>query len=364
MISYIIPTRDRPEELARTLRSIAALGDHAESGGAEVIVVDNASRERPVVVARAGDVPVRLVTLRENLGAAARNVGARRADRRSGWLVMLDDDSAPLDGSFLSGLASVPERVGAVSADIVLPDGSRERGGLPEVFVGCGVAVRAGVFRGLGGYDVSFGYYAEEYDFSARLIGAGYGVRFEPGFRVLHRKAAHGRDFGVILSRLVRNNGWVIARYAPDGELDGAMGAMLDRYGAIARGEGVEGAYESARRELRATVGGQPRAALDGSGWARFTGLASARAALASSAATGRASLVEPGKHAEVVRRALEERGLSVVEDGDDAGVRVIATLSPGPMLDAMSRHGLDGRVIAPWVEAERFRPVRRASAA
>jgi GT2 family glycosyltransferase len=363
MISYLIPTRDRPEELARTLGSIAALGDHAETGGAEVIVVDNASRERPVVLARAGDVPVRLVTLRENLGAAARNVGARRADGRSAWLVMLDDDSAPVDGAFLSRLSSVPAGVGAVSADIALPDGSRERGGLPEVFVGCGAAVRAGVFRDLGGYDGSFGYYAEEYDFSARLIASGFSVRFEPAFRVLHRKAAHGRDFGVILSRLVRNNGWVIARYAPDDELDGAMGAMLERYGAVAQREGVTGAYESARRELRATLGAQPRMALDAAGWARFTGLSAAREALRAlgPAGAGRVSLVEPGKHAEVVRRAVEERGLSVA---DGAGVRVIATLSPGPMLDAMARLGSDARVIAPWMEAERFRPVGRAAAA
>ncbi len=35
MISYIVPTRNRPEILRETLRGIEALGDHARAGGAE-----------------------------------------------------------------------------------------------------------------------------------------------------------------------------------------------------------------------------------------------------------------------------------------------------------------------------------------
>jgi len=36
MISYVLPTRDRPERLKATLHALAALGDHREAGGAEV----------------------------------------------------------------------------------------------------------------------------------------------------------------------------------------------------------------------------------------------------------------------------------------------------------------------------------------
>ena len=41
-------------------------------------------------------------------------------------------------------------------------------------------------------------------------------MAFDPWFRVLHRKVTANRDMNVILSRLVRNNGWVAQRYAPE----------------------------------------------------------------------------------------------------------------------------------------------------
>ena len=101
MISYIIPTRNRHQELAKTLDAIDRLGRQIGMGGAEVIVADNAS-DTPVRLPE--QLPcgtgVRTVRLDENSGTAARNIAARHADERSDWLIMLDDDSAPLDSGF------------------------------------------------------------------------------------------------------------------------------------------------------------------------------------------------------------------------------------------------------------------------
>src|SRR6185295_878373 len=47
MLSYIIPTRNRPLRLKQTLTALESLGSHEHLGGAEVIVIDNASDEFP-----------------------------------------------------------------------------------------------------------------------------------------------------------------------------------------------------------------------------------------------------------------------------------------------------------------------------
>lgn len=359
MISFVLPTHNRPAELARTIDAVWAIGIE----GAELIVVDNASPSPAGPAETRSGLAIREIRLPTNIGTAARNVGARHA--RHDWLVMLDDDSHPLDAGVLDAIADAGPRVGAIAGDIVLPDGSRERGGLPEVFVGCGAAIRRDLFLSLGGYDESFGYYAEEYDLCARLIAGGHRVAFDPRLRVLHRKVSTGRDFATILHRLVRNNGWVLARHAPDAEREPSLDAMLGRYARIAESEGVTDAFASAQAELRRTIGVQPRAPLSGAHWDRFTGLAAACEALERSVpeAARTAAIIEPGKNESQVREAIARLGLIIVGDADRADVRIIGTLSPGPMLDAARTHAGDPRVIAPWSAADAARPSRAAAA-
>ena len=362
MISYIIPTRDRHEDLARTLGRIDALGDHAAIGGAEVIVADNASAVpvRPPARLESG-VGVRVLRLDRNHGAAARNKAAAMADRACRWLVMLDDDSHPLDGGLCGALLDAAPAAGAVQAEIMLSDGTHEAGGLPEVFIGCGVAIRREVFCKLGGYDASFDYYVEEYDLAARMLRAGYRVDYDRRFRVEHRKVGTGRDFGRILHRLVRNNAWVAQRYAPDEQRLGEIQETLTRYAQIAWREGVSGAYLRGVADLAFTLARQGREPLSACVYDRLTGLAHARAALAAAnccAPLGRCAMVSTGKNGWAVARALEELGASVVRDPAQAQTLVIGTLSPGPMLDALALHaGADApwrgrRVVAPWAGA------------
>lgn len=380
MISYIIPTWNRPERLKRTLTALATLGDHRACGGAEVIVVDNASNERLVMPRElASGVPLVSLVRERNEGAAARNAGAAASDPASDWLVMLDDDSYPDDTAFLEGLQHQPADVWAVSADIFLtgrggPRGSspREAGGLPEVFIGCGVAVRRGLFLELGGYDAGFGYYAEEYDLAARMIRAGGRVVFDEGFTVTHAKDGRGRDMHTILARLVRNNGWVMQRYAPEGARAGAVREVRQRYRRIAEKERAGRGYGTGLAELRRTLRQQARTPLTAAQWDRFTGLAAARAALQAAYAERpfrTAAIIEAGKNAWVVARALEELGVRVLPEGEDAEAQVIGTMSPGPMRDAAEwRRGVGAprvglRVVAPWVAASAVRRVERVAA-
>ncbi len=342
-ISFIIPTRDRPEELLRTLALIDAypvemLGNEP----AEVVVVDNASRisiERVVEKRAFSNAQVQVITLKHNISTAARNMGAQRATGE--WIVMLDDDSAPISGDFariLDGYSSsLSSNVAAIGGEIILPSGKREAGGFPEVVVGCGCAIRRQAFLDVGGYDESFGYYAEEYDLCAKFIGAGYQIVHTDAIGFEHRKIVAGRDFSEILFRLVRNNAWVLSRYAPASQKQDALEAMFNRYRLIALKEGVVEAFDRALVEFQETAQSQPSVPLTDEQWLRFSGACFARSfalGLQSKGQTrvARVGLVGHGKGADVIEQELVRAGVVV----DDASlVKVIATLSPGPVLDA-----------------------------
>lgn len=340
MLTYVIVTKDRHAELQHTLARLAALGarSHDAIGGAEVIVVDNASATPVVLPARFPDgIQLRTLRVEHNLGAAGRNFAAQHA--QGDWLLMLDDDSSPLDTAFLDMLLRAPTDVAALAADIVLPSGRREAGGLPEVIVGCGAAVRTRAFLDVGGYDHTFHFYAEEYDLCAKLIAAGHHVRTEPTMRVEHRKVQSNRDMSAILRALVRNNGVIVHRYAPDAERDWLLEHTLERYRAIAEREDALAGYEHGRRELAERIEHEPRTAMDDAHWRRFTGEAAAAAGAARLADAGvrSAAVTARGKHDWAVERALAGAGVAVVETHQRPDVAVIGTLSPGPVLDALA---------------------------
>ncbi len=215
----------------------------------------------------------------------------------------------------------------------------------------------------VGGYDPAFHFYAEEYDLAARLIMAGHVIVHDGRFRVRHSKVTAGRDMELILRRLVRNNGWIVRRYAPRDELAGLLIEVIDRYGEIARRENAVDGYLKGLGDLLATIDRQPRRPMTPAHFDRFTGLAHVRRALgASTLLTSpgtRVAIVEEGKNAWVVRRVLGELGCEIVSDERDAEVLVIGTLSPGPMLDACDRRrGSIVPVIAPWILRQRANAV------
>jgi GT2 family glycosyltransferase len=354
VISYLLPTRNRQAVLASTLEELGELSVHAHErvGGAEVIVIDNAS-EPPVELPAQlpNGMPVSLIRLEINAGAAARNAGAALAHGE--WLVMLDDDSYPLDVNHLWVVTEVEDDVAAIGADIRLPEGGREDGGLPEVFVGCGAAVRREAFLAVEGYDPSFGFYAEEYDLCARLLLAGWRIVHDLRFRVMHQKVADGRDMGLVLRHLVRNNGWVMQRYAPRHRLAEEIEEVITRYGRIAKRENAMGGYLRGRRELATTIDEQSRQPMRQELFDVFTGLAHVRQTVARApllSEEARAAVVDEGKNGWAVHQALAEAGIEEVDERR-ADVLIVGTLSLGPMMDAWERRSGGIRpVVLPWM--------------
>lgn len=362
MISYVLPTRNRPESLARTLRSLGSLPAH----DAEVIVVDNASSPAASVApVLENGLPARAIRRTHNEGAAARNAGVAASDAASAWIVMLDDDSHPLHAGFVDALRAQPADVVGVCAEITLPvRGSqramRESGGLPEVPIGCGVAYRRRAYlsaivpgrREVFGYDPRFGFYAEEYDLAARLMLAGGRIVLDRRFAVLHEKTPAGRSMDTILRRLVRNNAWVMRRFAPPAVEGTEIRRTIARYARIAWKERATLGYMAGLVETAATLALQPRMRMDAGTWDRFIGKCACRRALLRAWRERRfatAAIVAPGKNEHVVRETLAEMGVLIVDRDDRAEALVIGTLSPGPALDAYELLQDDMRVIAPW---------------
>ena len=349
-ISFVIPTHNRTDDVQKTMDMlgrypIELLGDARR---VELIVVDNASDtpvDRVLPSALANGIGVQSIRLETNIATKARNIGVEHA--AGDWIVMLDDDSAPIAGDLGKVLTSQHAMVGAIGGEIRLSTGGYEAGGLPEVVIGCGCAIRREAYLQVGGYDDSFGYYAEEYDLCAKLIGAGYRVGHTRAMVFEHRKVLQGRNFSEILYRLVRNNAWVLTRYAPIGVKDAVLSEMFDRYQQIAIKEGVEPAFVRAMGEVEGALETQPIRTLNETQWERFSGAAAVRAHLVprlQSKQVETVRMVAPGKGLEIIEHELARAGIQV---NDESAYQVVGTLSPGSMLDAQ---GAWGNAFSAWV--------------
>ncbi len=112
LVSVIIPTLDRPHLLDAALGSVA---DQELRGNIEVIVINDGGTSVAPVVRRWNDkLPVRLVELERQSGAAAaRNVGIGVAD--GAYIAFLDDDDLFMPGHLAAGC----EPLGRDDADFV-----------------------------------------------------------------------------------------------------------------------------------------------------------------------------------------------------------------------------------------------------
>ncbi len=134
-------------------------------------------------------------------------------------------------------------KLGAVGFTVHLPDGRREGGALPGVFVGCGVGLRAEALRAVGGLDRRFFMQAEEYDLAFRLVAAGWKVEVFGDVHVDHLKTNHARRGERTTFLDVRNNLRVIARYLPAPAHAIYRADCVQRYDWLSHGQGHEAAF-------------------------------------------------------------------------------------------------------------------------
>jgi GT2 family glycosyltransferase len=220
-ISVIIATWNARDVLGRCLDSVLS---QQVDGGFETIVVDNASTDRTAELLHSYSDRVRVITNDHNAAySGANNMAAREA--RGEVLFFLNSDTELRGDDVLERLASAAtaDGVGVVGPKLVNPDGTLQPSCAPHPSVtsvavvgvglhrvlpnrllerfapqfwshdepadtdwlmGAAIAVRADVFRELGGFWPNM--YGEDADIAYRAQERGLRVRFDPSATVMH----------------------------------------------------------------------------------------------------------------------------------------------------------------------------------
>jgi GT2 family glycosyltransferase len=238
--SIIIPAFNHVEH---TLTCLAALASNNEQVPFEIIVVDDHSSD---------DTPIQLAAIRglrllrnaSNLGfIGACNAGARQA--RGRYLVFLNNDTRPLAGwldALIDTFAQRPD-AGLVGAKLIYPDGRlQEAGGIVfndgsgwnygrfqnpadprfnfvrevDYCSGAAIAIEAGVFAALDGFDSYYApAYYEDTDLAMRIRRIGKKVYYQPKAEVIHDEGVtSGTDLGKgVKAFQVENQARFLARW-------------------------------------------------------------------------------------------------------------------------------------------------------
>ncbi|MBC8234770.1 glycosyltransferase [bacterium] len=211
--SIIIPTYNRPKQLAACLQSLARLDyprDHFE-----IIVVDDGSEAPPddVVAPFHDRLDVTLLTQPHAGPAAARNTGAARAEGK--FLAFIDDDCKPA-ANWLQTLAlrfaqTSDYAIGGRTLNVLLDNPYSTvtqtlidylytyynvEPNQARFFASNNLNLPADCFRAIGGFDTTFPLAAgEDRDFCARWLYHGYRIIYAPEVLVYHAHALTFRTF-------------------------------------------------------------------------------------------------------------------------------------------------------------------------
>jgi glycosyltransferase involved in cell wall biosynthesis len=208
--SVVVPTYNRPPQLARCLVALADLRPPA--GGYEVIIINDGGVDVHHIVAASSVTNIRLLSQANAGPGAARNHGARAA--LGSWLAFTDDDCEP-DRNWLrvferTLLARPGALVGGTVVnslvDNVYAETSQQLAGFVErwfdgvakerFFTSNNIAAARSAFLESGGFDESFGTLAgEDREFCERWFAQGRLTISAPDARVRHSHMLTLRSF-------------------------------------------------------------------------------------------------------------------------------------------------------------------------
>jgi GT2 family glycosyltransferase len=219
-ISVCIATRNRRDDLARTLHELMRL----DPGPSEMIVLADGCTDGTAEFVAQKFPAVRLFAHTEAHGSIpSRNKMATAC--RSEIMLSLDDDSYPVEADFIArvvvffaenpalAILSFPQRTDEFPETLTKTDFG------PSRFVGTysnsGAAIRRAVFSALGGYPDYFGHAYEEPDFALRCAAAGWHVREETSLTIRHHYTSAERNELHVHHRHARNELWSVLLRCP-----------------------------------------------------------------------------------------------------------------------------------------------------
>jgi GT2 family glycosyltransferase len=211
-----ITTRNRPQALARLIRSLERLADFDP----QVIVFDDGSD--PPAAQTVADIKSRLSirTVRDETGAAY-IVGRNRMVEMTAtpYVLLLDDDAVILDPAPIREALRVMDRDPSVAAvgfaqaeatgepwPVTMQPGRAQVPALVPSYIGFAHLLRVDTFRTHGGYREMLIFYGEEKELCMRLWDAGSKVVYLPDALIAHVPDRAGRSDSRYVRFAIRND--------------------------------------------------------------------------------------------------------------------------------------------------------------
>ncbi|OKK03572.1 glycosyl transferase [Streptomyces sp. CB03234] len=218
--TVVVITHNRRDELLRTLGKLAALPERPP-----VIVTDNGSTDGTAEAVTRLHPEITLLTPGQNLGAVGRNLAVRRV--RTPYVAFCDDDSWWEPGSlaYAADLLDRHDRLGAVTARILVEPDGREDPIVAELrdspvqgpdwlpgpalgsFLAAATVLRTEAFRAAGGFSERLWLGGEEELLATDLATQGWWLAYVAGMTVHHAPSV-ARDPTLRRVHGLRNTLW------------------------------------------------------------------------------------------------------------------------------------------------------------
>jgi GT2 family glycosyltransferase len=212
-VSIMITTRDRIEDLKRTLKVLSTLNPPPD----EILITADGCTDGTTDVVESEFPNAKVIVNEESLGSVASRDRMMRSAR--GDLVLaLDDDSYPEQLDCIARIVPLfeqrpklavlhfPQRTDEYPETLSQADFGPDR--LTRTFPNSGAALRRSTYLQLPGFESHFFHAYEEPDYALQCVATGYDVLFSPVITIRHHYSGQARDEIRTHHRHARNEFW------------------------------------------------------------------------------------------------------------------------------------------------------------
>lgn len=212
-VSIMITTRNRIEDLKRTLRVLSTLNPPPD----EIIVTADGCTDGTTDFVESEFPNVKLIVNGRTLGSVASRDRMMR-ESRDDLVLGLDDDSYPeqldciahaiplFEKRLQLAVLHFPQRTDEYPETLAQTDFGPER--LTRTFPICAAVLRRSTYLRLAGFEPRFFHAYEEPDYALQCVAAGYDVLFSPVITIRHHYSQQARNEIRIHHHHARNELW------------------------------------------------------------------------------------------------------------------------------------------------------------